>query len=95
MLIIKWLTLAAQDFEEAMQYIHQANPEAAERVARRIWELTQKLAHHPGQGRPGRVNGTRELVISETPYIVPYRVVDNRVEILRVLHTSRQWPQRL
>ncbi len=90
MLIIKWLTLAIQDFEEAMQYIHQANPEAAERVAQKIWELTQNLAHYPGQGGPGRVNGTRELVISDTPYIVPYRVMGNHVEILRVFHTSRR-----
>ena len=74
-----------------MEYISQANPEAAERVAQRIWALTQNLAHHPSLGRPGRVNGTRELMIADTPYIVPYRVVGNQVEILRVFHTSRRW----
>ena len=50
------------------------------------------LARHAVPGRPGRVLGTRELVIQGLPYIIPYRVRDNHVEILRVLHTARRWP---
>ncbi|HET6521471.1 MAG TPA: type II toxin-antitoxin system RelE/ParE family toxin, partial [Geminicoccaceae bacterium] len=52
------------------------------------------LAQHPESGRPGRVPGTRELVVSGTPYIVPYRVQGNTVQILRVLHGARKWPTR-
>jgi len=44
-------------------------------------------------GRPGRVPGTRELVLPNFPYIIPYRVREQRVEILRVFHTARKWPQ--
>ena len=50
------------------------------------------LAEQPHQGRAGRVPGTRELVITDTPYIIPYRVVEDTVQILRVLHGKRKWP---
>ena len=55
----------------------------------------QQLANHPSMGRAGRVFGTRELVITHYPYIVPYRIKDDAVEVLRVFHTSRQWPIQL
>ena len=47
----------------------------------------QQLANHPSMGRAGRVFGTRELVITHYPYIVPYRIKDDAVEVLRVFHT--------
>jgi toxin ParE1/3/4 len=50
------------------------------------------LTRHAALGRPGRVMGTRELVIGNLPYIIPYRVRDGEIEILRVLHTARRWP---
>jgi len=53
------------------------------------------LLAQPASGRPGRVIGTRELVIGGLPYVVPYRVRDNDIEILRVLHTSRRFPGAL
>ena len=52
------------------------------------------LSEHPKLGAPGRVPGTRELMIPKTPYIVPYRVRGSRIEIARVYHTSRRWPDR-
>jgi toxin ParE1/3/4 len=61
----------------------------------RIVEAIETLCDHPHLGRPGRVAGTRELVIAETPYVVPYRVVDDGVEILAVIHGARRWPDRL
>ena len=53
------------------------------------------LTHHAALGRPGRVPGTRELVIGGLPYVIPYRMRDGAIEILRVLHTSRRWPDDL
>ena len=50
------------------------------------------LIQHPQMGRPGRLGGTRELVISRTPFIVVYRVKDTRIEVIRLLHSSQQWP---
>lgn len=46
-------------------------------------------------GRPGRVPGTRELVLPHFPYVIPYRVREQRAEVLHVLHTSRKWPPGL
>ena len=90
---IRWVRLAWVDLEEAVGYIARDNPEAARNMAKRIWEAARLLAEHPGAGRPGRVPGTRELVIGGTPFILPYRVKDNTVQILRVLHSSRKWPR--
>jgi toxin ParE1/3/4 len=91
---IKWVRLALDDLDAAGEFIAPDNPKAAGRVLKRIWETVQLLAEHPDAGRPGRVPGTRELVISDTPFIIPYRVVENTVQILRVLHGKRKWPQR-
>ena len=56
-------------------------------------ESTRLLTRHPDLGRPGRVPGTREPVLPHFPYILPYRVKEQRVEILRVFHASRKWPE--
>jgi toxin ParE1/3/4 len=56
----------------------------------RIVEVEEGLPRHPGFGRPGRVTGTRELLVSGTPYIVPYRVDEHRIEIVRVMHSARK-----
>ena len=83
---IKWVLLALNDLDEAGEFIAQDNPEAASRVLKRIWDAVQMLTDHPHAGRAGRVPGTRELVIAGTPFIIPYRVAENTIQILRVLH---------
>lgn len=86
---IKWVHLAPADLEEAADFISMDNPEAARKMARRVWEAAQPLAEHPDAGR---VPGTREVIIGGTPFILPYRVKDNTLQILRALHSSRKWP---
>jgi toxin ParE1/3/4 len=91
---IRWLDRAESDLAELFDYLLERNPRAARRVYDAIRDQVSKLAEHPGIGRPGRVAGTRELVISGTPYIVAY-TVDRRagiVVVLRVLHGARRWP---
>jgi addiction module RelE/StbE family toxin len=90
---IKWLNLAVDDLDDIAGYISQDNPEAARRTVRRLWTAVKSLAEQPEMGRPGRVHGTRELVVSDTPFVVPYRVVGSEIEILRVLHGARDWPK--
>jgi toxin ParE1/3/4 len=90
---LRWTRLAEKDLDNIAAYIGQDSPAAAARVVLELIEQTEALlTRHVGVGRPGRVLGTRELVIAGLPYIIPYRVRDNDIEILRVLHTSRRWP---
>jgi toxin ParE1/3/4 len=81
-----------RDLGAAEKFIAQDNSEAAAKVALTIVKAVSQLKDQPGTGRAGRVPGTRELVIAETPYIVPYRVKNDVVEILRVYHSARKWP---
>ena len=91
---IKWLRKALRNLDEEATYIAADNLTAARLVVRRVFEAVEQLAQQPNIGRPGRVPGTRELVVRNTRYIVPYRVRGDVVEILRVFHASRRIPQR-
>jgi toxin ParE1/3/4 len=92
---IEWTRKALINFEHAIQFIAENNPTVAKRVAQKIWDSVRLLGNHPGIGRPDRVQGTRELIISGLPFIVPYTVEDGTIFILRVLHASRKWPEIL
>jgi toxin ParE1/3/4 len=81
--------------EDIHEYISQQNSAAAARMVQRIRASVERLATSPGLGRPGRVTGTRELVIAGTPYIVPYRVKADIIQIITVLHGAQRWPDRL
>jgi len=91
---IIWRASALNDLEAVREFIVQDNPRAAARVLTSIRAAVGRLGRHPSLGRAGRVEGTRELIVSNAPYIVAYRVVENQVRILAVIHTSRQWPRR-
>ena len=88
---VRWTKSALRDVEAIGDYIARDNPTAADRVVTAIFDQTDLLATHPHMGRTGHVPETRELVVTNTPFIVPYRAHDD-VEILAVFHSSRQWP---
>ena len=91
-----WSPKSIHDLIALRAYIAENDPAAAKRVALHILYCVEHLlSENPKLGAPGRVPGTRELAIPKTPYVVPYRVRDSTVEIIRVYHTSRRWPQRL
>jgi toxin ParE1/3/4 len=93
--IVQWSPEAIDDLASLRAYVAEHNPAAAKRVVLQILRgVDQLLSNHPEIGRPGRVPGTRELVIERTPYIVPYRVRDNRIQVLRVHYTARRRPER-
>lgn len=94
-MLVKWTRMALANLDEEAAYLAQQNPQAAADLVDRIEEAVRRLNDFPAMGRPGRVSGTRELVVPDTPYIVPYRVRGQTVHILRVFHTSRKWPGRL
>ena len=90
---VRWTRLAAEDLASAYDYIAAQNPSAARRVVNRIESALGALRAHPEIGRPGRVEGTRELVIAGTPFILPYRLARKRIEILALIHSARRWPE--
>lgn len=91
---VRWLRAALSNLDDEATYIAADNPKAAQMVVDRVLTAVAILQEQPGIGRPGRVPGTRELVVPDTHYLVPYRVRGDVVEILRVFRTSRRQPQR-
>jgi len=91
---VRWLRKALRNLDEEATYLAADDLAAARRVLQRVLEAVAQLADQPSLGRPGRVPNTRELVVLNTRYIVPYRVRTGVVEILRVFHTSRRPPLR-
>lgn len=81
------------DLDQAVEHIAGDNAVAAKQVATRIWKASHLLAEQPSMGRPGRISGTREWVIDGTSYIMAYRVREEVLEVLRVIHGARQWPR--
>ena len=75
-----------------MRYIARDSPRTARLVRDRIKEAVRRLGLHPESGRPGRVDGTRELVIPHTAHIAAYRISGRTLEIIAFIHESRQWP---
>jgi toxin ParE1/3/4 len=76
-LILEWLPAAQRDFDDLVDYIATDHPMAAIAQGDEIETQVSMLADHPRMGRPGRVKGTRELVVVRSPFIVAYRVKGN------------------
>lgn len=92
---VKLSPRARSDLHELVRRIAADSPRNARLVRERIDEAIQQLREHPESGRPGRVDGTRELVIPRTGYIAPYRIANRTLEIIAFIHESRQWPADL
>jgi len=90
-----WSAFARADREAIFDYIAAQNPLAAIAVDERIQSATERLIQFPESGRPGRVEGTRELVIGLTPYIAAYLIDGKNIRILRILHGAQRWPEKL
>ena len=88
---LRWTRPALADLINAHDYIARVNPTAAQSIAQKVWDAANFLCDHPGVGRPGHVEGTREWVVGGTPYLIVYRVKDDEMQILRVWHGRRNW----
>ena len=89
---LRWSSQAGRDITEAHDFIAQDDPDAALRMIETVGSATEYLRTFPSMGRTGRLTTTRELVIPHLPYLIIYRSTPADIEILRVLHTSREWP---
>lgn len=90
-----WDSFALADRRAIYDHIEPEDPRAAVRIDERLSGAVTRLNDFPHSGRPGRVDGTRELDVGGTPYIVAYRVEPDRVRLLRVLHGAQRWPHEL
>lgn len=91
---VRWLLKALRNLDAEASFIATDDPIAARRVVIRVLAAVDLLAEQPNIGRPGRIPGTRELIVPKTSYIIPYRVRGDTVQILRVFHASRRLPGR-
>ena len=92
---LEWSAFAIEDRDGIFNYIEEDSPRAAVVVDDRIRAQVRQLLLFPETGRPGRIEGTRELVIRQTPYIAAYRITGDTVRILRVLHGAQLWPDEM
>jgi addiction module RelE/StbE family toxin len=91
---ILWLDDARDDLRDIRRFLQtRAGSNVARRIGAHIVQAVNALAEMPNRGRPGRWSGTRELVITGMPYIAPYRVRGDTIEILHVFHGAQQWPE--
>jgi toxin ParE1/3/4 len=92
--MIEWTIQATRQLDRANNYIALSNgEEVAARITMQIVSSVQQLAAFPMSGKQGRVPGTRELVISNTPFIAVYAIVKTRIVILAIYHGAQQWPE--
>ena len=93
---VEWTEQATRQLDQAHEYIALSNSKGvADKITTQIVASIQQLAHFPMSGRSGRVPGTRELVISNTPFVSAYATDRGRVVILAIYHGAQQWPEAL
>jgi toxin ParE1/3/4 len=90
---VVWSPRAIGHLGNLRAFIASENPGAAARTAATLLAAVDRLAALPNLGRPGRVAGTRELVVPGTRYVIPYRVRGERLEIIAVFHGRQRWPK--
>lgn len=92
---VAWSSRAIRHLTALRDHIAAESPDQAARVAERILQCVDLLTANPHIGRPGRILGTRELVTSGLPYVIPYRVHGERIELLAIFHGRQKWPSKL
>jgi addiction module RelE/StbE family toxin len=89
---LRWTASAVRDLERITDYPFDETPQHAPRLVRLLYKSATALKTFPNRGRPGKKEGTRELVIPSLPYIVVYQVREDTVYLARILHAAQQWP---
>lgn len=89
--ILEWRANARNDLRAIIDYISDDNPDAAQRLKDEIEDKISRLSRYPKRHRPGRVSGTREMLVRSN-YLAIYTEDERAVTVLRILHAARQWP---
>lgn len=94
-MIVNWTDGSLADLEGIRDFIFKENPTAAKQVTLSIIATGESLAEMSLRGRKGQVAGTFELVLTKLPYTIAYCIDGDRLDILRVIHHARKWPEKL
>lgn len=89
---LHWTEKAAGDLEHITNYLFANSPARAVALVREIYRAPSTLLRFPYRGRPGKKEGTRELVLAPLPYIVVYKITGDVIHIARILHGAQKWP---
>lgn len=89
---LRWTEEAADDLEHIADYLRAHTPSRARDLIRAVYDAPSELLPFPNRGRQGKKEGTRELVLSPLPYIVIYKVVEETIFVVRILHGAQKWP---
>jgi toxin ParE1/3/4 len=89
---LRWTSEAADDLERIADYLLVQTPDRATELVRTVYAAPSALLSFPNRGRPGKMEGTRELVLARLPYIVVYKVIGDVVFVVRILHGAQKWP---
>ena len=92
---VRWMRPALDGLAGIISYLADKDPNAADRLIARLRQRAASLATRPEQGRPSRLEGVRELVVSGNSYVLFYRIKVTTIEIIRVHHTRQQWPPKV
>jgi toxin ParE1/3/4 len=92
---LRWTRPATYDLLMIADHIAKENRSAAYQLTQLIWNSSQHLTIYPEIGKVGRLRGTREMKVPQTPYVIAYRLKHNEVHILTIYHTARKWPDHL
>ena len=87
---VVWLPKALQNLKDIKEYIDKESPKSAKMVAQKIKKTVNLIQEHPHIGKPSLVNGFREKQVKNLPFVIPYKVVDNTIIIVRVFHNKQK-----
>ena len=90
----RWTDGAVEDLQSAHRYLEGENPRAGRELVTTVISAVERLEQFPHMGRPGRVEGSRELPVTGTPFVVAYRLKGESIHILAILHAARKWPKK-
>jgi plasmid stabilization system protein ParE len=90
---IDWTDTAQSQLFPLDAWLFERSPAGADHIVDRIFEIVGSLDRFPMAGKPGRVTGTRELVVPSTSYIVAYRIHKETIQILAIMHGAQRWPR--
>ena len=89
---IRWTPAAAADLQGISDYLKEHHPRYRDPTMRKLYGIIRELKQWPARGRPGREDGTREILFPPTPYVAVYRMKEQTIEVIRIYHAAQSRP---